>query len=58
MRPGAKDPEWMPKIAALGLVVIAREKRLRTRPGERELVAEHRLRVVQLAPKQDMSTWE
>jgi hypothetical protein len=56
IRPGAKDPEWMPVVAALGLVVIVREKRIRTRPGERELVAQHQLRVVRLAPKQDMST--
>jgi hypothetical protein len=57
IKPGAKDPDWMPRVAALGLVVIVREKRIRTRPGERELVANHGLRVVRLAPKRDMSTW-
>jgi PIN domain-containing protein len=58
LKPGAKDPEWMPVVAAYGLVAIVREKRLRTRPGERELVGQHGLRVVRLAPRQDMSTWE
>jgi len=31
---GALDTEWMPAVAARGLAVIARDRRLRTRPGE------------------------
>jgi hypothetical protein len=31
--PGTLDPVWMPIVADLGLVVIARDRRIRTRPG-------------------------
>ena len=52
------DTEWMPRVAALGLVVIGRDKHLRTRLGEREMFQRHGLRVLRLAGRKDLSTWD
>lgn len=32
---GTGDPGWIPTVARLGLIVFTRDKRIRTRPGER-----------------------
>lgn len=55
---GLLDPEWMPRVAARDLVVLGRDRHLRTRPGERELFARYGLRVLRLAGKRDLSTWD
>jgi PIN like domain len=54
---GALDTEWIPEIAGRELVVIARDKRIRTKPGELALLREHDLRVFWLAGRRDLSTW-
>lgn len=54
---GAKDPEWMAAVAARNLVVFGRDKHIRTRPGEREVLREAGLRVIRIGGKQDLSTW-
>jgi hypothetical protein len=38
--------------------VIARDKRIRTKPGELELLRLHGLRVFWIAGKRDLSTWD
>ena len=55
---GALDTEWMPVIADRNLVVIARDKRIRTKPAELALLREHGLRVFWIAGKRDLSTWD
>jgi hypothetical protein len=55
---GCPDTEWMPLVAARGLVVIGRDKRIRTRPGEKEVLTSHGLRVIRIGGKKDPSTWE
>ncbi len=55
---GSLDTEWMPRISERGLVVLARDKRIRTKPGERILLSEHGLRVFWIAGKRDLSTWD
>jgi hypothetical protein len=45
---GALDPDWMPVVAAADLAVICRDRKLRTRPGEVELLRQHGLRVFYL----------
>ncbi|MGI8478495.1 MAG: hypothetical protein ACR2M2_01320 [Gaiellaceae bacterium] len=55
---GTVDPVWIPAIAARGLAVIARDKRIRTKPGELELLRRHGLRVFWIAGKRDLSTWD
>jgi len=55
---GALDTEWIPAVARRGFVVIARDKRLRTKPVEILALWEHRLRVFNIGGKKDLSTWE
>ena len=51
--PGDKDEDWIPVVAAAGLVVIGRDKRIRTRPAEVALLRSHGLRYIWLGGKQD-----
>ena len=54
---GALDPDWMPAVAARDLVVIARDRRIRTKPQELQRFAEVGLRVFWIAGKKDLPTW-
>lgn len=45
-------------MAARGLIVIGRDRRLRTRPGEVALWKAHGLRVFYIAGRRDLSNWE
>lgn len=56
--PGCADPDWIPAIAAKGLAVIARDKRLRTKPIELALLKRHKMRVFSIAGKKDLATWD
>ncbi|MFT4085330.1 MAG: hypothetical protein QM638_22340 [Nocardioides sp.] len=55
---GTPDPDWLKIVAQRSLVVIGRDKRIRSRPGEREVLREHGLRVLRIGGSQDLSTWE
>jgi hypothetical protein len=55
---GAKDPVWMQEAGQRGLVAIGRDKHIRTRPGERELLRSAGLKVIRIGGKTDLSTWE
>jgi hypothetical protein len=55
---GALDPVWIPEVAGRGLAVIARDKRIRTKPAEVALLKEHELRVFWIAGKKDLATWD
>ncbi|ORC02698.1 hypothetical protein B1T48_16965 [Mycobacterium persicum] len=55
---GALDTEWIPAVAARGLIVITRDKKLRTKPVEVRALWEHGLRVFCIGGKRDLSTWE
>ena len=48
----------MPIVASKGLVVIGRDQKIRTRPGERELLRDNGLRVFRIGGKQDKSSWD
>lgn len=52
---GALDVEWMPVIARRDLVVITRDRRIRTRPAELRLFREMGIRAVWLGAKRDLS---
>lgn len=54
---GSLDTEWIPVVAERGLIAITHDKKIRTRPGERQLVVDNGLRVVRLENKRDLSTW-
>lgn len=55
---GALDEDWMPAVAARGLVAIGRDKHIRTRPRERAAIRDSGLRVFRIGGRQDQSTWE
>jgi hypothetical protein len=55
---GALDSEWIPAIAARGLIAIGRDKRIRTRPAERQAIIDSGLRYIWIGGKQDQSSWE
>ena len=55
---GSLDPDWIPAVAARDLVVIARDRRIRTRPQELERFRVGGLRVFWVAGKKDLSTWD
>jgi PIN domain-containing protein len=51
---GTPDLDWMPVIARLDLVVMTRDRRIRTRPAELRAYWEFGIRSVWLGAKQDM----
>lgn len=54
---GTLDPDWIPAVATRNLTVIARDRRIRTKPGELRLLRDHGLRVFWIAGKRDLATW-
>jgi hypothetical protein len=55
---GTLDSEWIPAVAARKLIVIGRDRRIRTKPQELALFRDAGLRVFWIAGKRDMSTWD
>lgn len=55
--PGCLDPDWIPAVAARDLIVIARDRRIRTKPQELARFREAGLRVFWIAGKRDLATW-
>jgi hypothetical protein len=54
--PGDRDETWIPVVAAAGLVVLGRDKRIRTRPSEVALLRSHGLRYIWMGGKHDEPT--
>ena len=55
---GTSDAQWLPIVGGLGLVVITRDKRIRARPAEAELVVAAGIRGFVLTSAGDLSTWD
>jgi hypothetical protein len=55
---GTPDTDWMPIVAARNLVVIGRDKRIRSRPQELQYLKAAGLRVLRIGGKRDLSTWD
>lgn len=55
---GVRDTDWIPEVARRQLVVIARDRRIRSRPEELRQLKDAELRVFWIAGKKDLSTWE
>lgn len=51
---GADDLEWLPIVGARGLIVLSRERRIRTRPAELRAYHEYGVRSVWIGAKQDL----
>lgn len=43
---GALDPDWIPAVATRGLIVIGRDKRVRTKPAEKQAIIDSGLRYI------------
>jgi hypothetical protein len=56
--PGTTDVDWMPIVAGMSLVVISRDKKIRTKPAEVAAFRAAGLRVFWLAGKKDLSNWD
>jgi len=55
---GMPDAQWLPIVGELGLVVITRDKKIRSRPAEAELVIAAGIRGFVLTSAGDLSTWD
>lgn len=51
---GTPDLDWMPVVAERGLIVVTRDKHIRTRPAELKVYREHGIRSVWIGAKQDL----
>lgn len=54
----AKDTEWLPVVGASGWLVVMRDKKVRTRPGERQAIIDHRVGCFILNQGSDPTKWE
>jgi hypothetical protein len=54
---GSLDPDWIQAVAARDLIVIGRDKRIRTRPAEVQQLVNAGLRVFRIGGKKDATTW-
>lgn len=54
---GSLDTDWMPRVAARGLVAIGRDAKIRSRPAELQALYESGLRVFRIGGTRDLSTW-
>ncbi len=55
---GSLDPDWIPAVAARNLIVIGRDRHIRTRPEEYRQLRDAGLRVFRIGGKRDQPTWE
>lgn len=55
---GALDPEWITAVAARGLIAIGRDKRVRTKPAEKQAIIDFGLRYIWIGGKRDESSWD
>jgi len=53
-----KDQVWIPAVAAQGLVVITRDRHIRSRPAERKAVKDSGARIVTLDARRKLNTWD
>lgn len=54
---GTDDVDWMPVVAGRGLVVLGRDRHIRTKEVELAIFHKHGLRVFWLAGKKDLTSW-
>ena len=55
---GSDDVDWMPVVAARQLIAIGRDKRVRSRPAERQRIIDSGLRYIWIGGKRDESSWD
>lgn len=55
---GTLDTDWMPVVASRDLVVIIRDRHIRTKPAELAAFRDVGLRVFWIAGKRDLTNWD
>lgn len=55
---GTDDVDWMPIVARRGLIAIGRDKKVRSRPAERQRIVDSGLRYIWIGGKRDESSWD
>lgn len=58
MSAGAADTAWLPIVGQAGLVVLTRDKRIRSRPLERQALLDHGVRACFLTSGGSLSLFE
>jgi len=53
-----KDTVWLPEVGRRGWIVISRDKKIRTRPAERQALLEARAGCFILTQKQHPTRWD
>lgn len=53
-----KDEDWLPIAGREGWLVIVRDKKIRTRPGERRAILDHQVGCFCLTQRQDPTRWQ
>ena len=53
-----KETVWLPEVGQLGWIVISRDKKIRTRPAERQALLEARVGCFILTQKQILTRWD
>jgi hypothetical protein len=56
-RPGVKDPEWIPVVAARGWLIVTRDKHIQDNRAEIEAVRTHGAKMVNFASEDAGTTW-
>jgi hypothetical protein len=54
----APDADWLREAGAQGWLVFSRDKRIRSRPAERQAIVAHRVGCFFLTQKQPLTRWE
>lgn len=57
LHPSVKDPVWLPEVARRGWVILTRDRHIRDRRRQFDLVREHDARLVVLVGDEAIGTW-
>lgn len=55
---GAKDTDWLRDVGAWGWLVITRDKKILTRPGEKATIVEHKVGAFYLTHTDNPTRWQ
>lgn len=56
INPGARDVDWIPRVATSGWVVISRDRHIQHRPAERAALIAARARMFRLDPRSSLNS--
>jgi PIN like domain len=56
-KPGDLDPDWIPKVAKAGWVIITRDRRMLHKPAEKQAILDSKARVVRFDARHELTKW-